>query len=349
MKNITFLNDLIKEIKYKPKLKDKQEQIKQTRNQNQKDINNLINEMLIKRQHMSINYQNLVNLKNYQPNSEYTLNQLKQLIQFDSDIKEPETKPKKTKSESELNQIDNNTIKKSKSQQSLIDIHLNEVKLNRERILNDKLNNLYKNREKKKLFFNQNRNNLKKKQEKENEINEFKKIKKLKLKIKGIIQKYEKKECKKFINSTHTMNEKVRTFFKRSYFYKKKENFHDIFHYNKNELGYAHDPFSHIMEIETNEGNEQHVLDTIKSLLKGEDAIRFSEQPDLYITDKRYCKNHKNNKKSLFDIFNNEGKEEQNINKPLIKNKTQSILIHKKDSININNDIEQNDKKKENK
>ena len=163
MKNITFLNDLIKEIKYKPKLKDKQEQIKQTRNQNQKDINNLINEMLIKRQHMSINYQNLVNLKNYQPNSEYTLNQLKQLIQFDSDIKEPETKPKKTKSESELNQIDNNTIKKSKSQQSLIDIHLNEVKLNRERILNDKLNNLYKNREKKKLFFNQNRNNLKKK------------------------------------------------------------------------------------------------------------------------------------------------------------------------------------------
>ena len=168
---------------------------------------------------------------------------------------------------------------------------------------------------------------------------------KIKLKLRRILHK--KKPCKKFEKNLLDFNFKFYEYLSSPQFNKQKKIFNSNFHFVKNELGYSHNIFNQLLNLDYL-NNSQNFEKDLNSCLKYEEKKNILSDPNYFLKDKKIInKNFKEKNKSLIERLKNEeeGKKEPILNKKISWKKFSNIL--KKSNYLKKNESQENIKNKD--
>ena len=247
------------------------------------------------------------------------------------------TQPNYEKSENKNNTIFNsfnkNHIKKNLIKDNyLIKIHnqnKTDINLNDKILLvnkNKNLNNLKKTQETFKKFqekekkFNLIRNNLIKKRIKNiNENNKINNMKKLKIKIKTILETKAINLCSNYETKNFNFNMKLIDFLNSKININNTLNYHKTFHFNKNENGEAHNRLNFLTDIESMKDNENQKK-ILEKYLTPKELNLLEEEPNYFLQNDEL--------------------------KKFFKPKTLIVRLENEDNLNNNNNISNNNDEK---
>ena len=254
----------------------------------------------------------------------------------------------------EQNEISNNKnffINKNKKIKDNYLIKINdqnktEINLNDKILLvnkNKNLNNLKKKEETFKKFkekekkFNLIRNKIIKNKIKNfNENNKINNMKKLKIKIKTILETKSINLCSNFEQKNFNFNMKLIDFLNSKINVNNSLKFHKTFHFNKNENGEAHNRLNFLTDIDSLKDNENQQK-LLEKYLNQNELNLLEEEPNFFLENEELKKYFK--PKNLFLRLENEEKNNNNINNKTIENNKNSNE-NKKFSMNLNKTIE---------
>ena len=261
-----------------------------------------------------------------------------------------------------FNSFNKNHIKKNLIKDNyLIKIHnqnKTDINLDDKILLVNKNKNLYNLKKTQETFkkfqekekkFNLIKNNLIKKKIKNiNENNKINNMKKLKIKIKTILETKSINLCSNYENKNFNFNMKLIDFLNSKININNTLNYHKNFHFNKNENGEAHNRLQFLTDIESMKDNENQKKLLEKYLTPNEINL-LEEEPNYFLENDELKKFFK--PKTLIvrlekeeNLINNNNNNNDNNNEKYYFNKTieinKNIKEKKKISFNLNKTIE---------
>ena len=170
--------------------------------------------------------------------------------------------------------------------------------------------------------------------EKHNEFEQKEDLKKIKLKLHLIMSKNKYPVCNHYEKNNNDFNFKFMEYLNSSRYMAIKKQFQNNFHFNKNDLNKAHDPFEQMIDLSEFSIGVYKISDIFKQLNENEKKNILLD-PYYFIKDRNYYKSLNSIKiKSLMNTLNEEEEEEENIRKKklsLEKNKKSNFIDGRKE------------------